>query len=151
MRVREVMTKPVLSFSMGEPASDALATMRDAGVSHAIVLRGTELAGVLSERDLGGSFGGVVRAHHFVADLMQAEPVVIDPEADVRHAAELMLDHDVGCLPVTERGQVIGIVTRSDLLRAAYVERRTPRPPPPATAADERPPRLVSPNRDKSP
>ena len=96
MRVREVMTKPVLSFSMGEPASDALATMRDAGVSHAVVLRGTELVGVLSERDLGGSFGGIVRAHHFVADLMRAEPVVVDPEADVRDAAELMLDHDVG-------------------------------------------------------
>lgn len=46
------------------------------------------------------------------------EVVTIAPEAMVHEAAELLLKHRVGCLPVLEPGGLIGIGTTSDLLRA---------------------------------
>jgi len=39
-------------------------------------------------------------------------------DATVREAAERLLKHKVGCLPVLERGALVGIVTTSDLLHA---------------------------------
>ena len=44
--------------------------------------------------------------------------VTIDAEATVQAAAERLLKHKVGCLPVLERGALVGIVTTSDLLHA---------------------------------
>ncbi len=49
---------------------------------------------------------------------MTKEVVTIDADATVREAAERLLKHKVGCLPVLERGALVGIVTTSDLLHA---------------------------------
>jgi CBS domain-containing protein len=49
---------------------------------------------------------------------MTREVVTIDAEATVQAAAERLLKHKVGCLPVLERGALVGIVTTSDVLHA---------------------------------
>jgi len=49
---------------------------------------------------------------------MTKEVVTIGSEAMVQEAAELLLRHRVGSLPVLERGGLVGIVTTSDVLRA---------------------------------
>jgi len=125
MKLRDIMTTPVLTFGRYEPASDALAFMRDAGVRHAVVLSGTQILGVISERDLGGPHGGRLRVGRNVGELMQGEPVLAEPETSLAQAAELLRDERIGCLPVVERGRLLGIVTRSDVL-AAIAERRAP-------------------------
>jgi CBS domain-containing protein len=56
-----------------------------------------------------------------VADLMRPDVVKASPATDVRRAAGLMRRHGVGCLPVVDRGRLVGIVTVSDLL--ALLER----------------------------
>jgi CBS domain-containing protein len=55
-----------------------------------------------------------------VYDLLHKEPITIFPEESCRRAAELMAQAGVGRLPVVspeDRGKVIGMITRSDLLR----------------------------------
>lgn len=53
-----------------------------------------------------------------VRDVMIQEVVTIGFEAMVQEAAELLLKRRVGCLPVLDRGGLVGILTTSDLLRA---------------------------------
>ena len=57
-----------------------------------------------------------------VRDLMTARPITtgpeVSPERDCRDAAVLMLDHQIGALPVVDGGQLVGIITETDLLRA---------------------------------
>jgi acetoin utilization protein AcuB len=48
---------------------------------------------------------------------MHENPVVIGPEASLSEAQELMSEHEVRRLPVVEGGELVGIVTYSDLLR----------------------------------
>lgn len=154
MKLREIMTSPVLSSTPREPASDAFARMRDAGVRHAVVLSDGAVVGVVSDRDLGGPLGGAVRKGKSVGDLMQREPVVAPPELGVARAALLVRKHRIGCVPVVEEGELVGIVTRSDLLAALAKKRRRDRQRegrPRDTADVPRPPRVVSPNRDKWP
>jgi CBS domain-containing protein len=55
-----------------------------------------------------------------VRELIRVAPRTIYPDATLREAADRMVDHDIGRLPVVERGtmQLIGMITRSDLLSA---------------------------------
>ena len=46
-----------------------------------------------------------------------ADPVSIGPDATVRDAARLMMEHKIGCLPVLEASRLVGIVTETDMLR----------------------------------
>jgi acetoin utilization protein AcuB len=150
MRLQEIMTTPVLTFTRGEPASDALARMRDASVRHGVVLAAQDVVGVISDRDLGGRRGGLARKGRTVEDMMAADPLVASPEMSATEAAFVLREHRIGCLPVIEAGKLVGIVTRSDLLEALAERRRRGRTQVPIEATAPRPPLLVSPNRDKS-
>jgi acetoin utilization protein AcuB len=152
MKIGEIMTAPVLTVGAGEPASDAIAWMRDANVRHVPVVAGTEVIGVASERDLGGPHGGATRKGHTVGDLMHRDPVLASPDLDVRAAAAMVRERRIGCLPVVEEGRLVGIVTRSDLLEAlAHLRRRDRALVRSKMAEVPRPPLVVSPNRDKWP
>ncbi len=52
-----------------------------------------------------------------VREFMTPGPITVGPEDSLRKAAQLMLDHKVGGLPVVEEGRVVGIITVSDILR----------------------------------
>jgi acetoin utilization protein AcuB len=148
MPLRSIMQKPVLALTTGQPASDAWETMRSEGVRHAVVLLGGNLVGVVSDRDLGGPNGAVVRQGRCVGDLMQSSVVTAPPDLLVADAVALVRDRHIGCLPIVEDGRVIGIVTRSDLLREMdpRLAEEADLPPPRGAADVHRPPVVVSPN-----
>lgn len=52
-----------------------------------------------------------------VQDWMRENPVTIDPDATLIAAQELMIENEVRRLPVVERGELVGIITNSDILR----------------------------------
>lgn len=99
-------------------------------VRHLPVVSGGDLVGVVSQRDILRSPGllspvlglGVDTRAALktlrVEDAMSPTVLTIGAEASIREAAERMLKHRVGCLPVVEGGALVGIVTTSDLLRA---------------------------------
>ncbi len=153
IRLRDIMTTPVLKLSPMEPASDALALMRDEHVRHAPVVDGSEILGIVSDRDLGGPHGGLARKSRTVRELMQRDLVLGAPEMSAADAAVVMRERRVGCLPVVDAGRLLGIVTRGDLLAAlAHLRRAKSGRPGDHGAADiPRPPLVVSPNRDKWP
>lgn len=119
MRLQEIMTEGVLTVAADEPADRAWTLMKSRGVRH-LVVRGKakEIAGVISERDLGGPRGASLRNGRRVADLMTPTVVSADPATTVRRAANLLRGRTIGCLPIAEEGRLVGIVTLSDLLDA---------------------------------
>lgn len=148
-KLRDIMTTPVLSLSPTEPASDALAMMRDENVRHAPVVEEAIILGVVSERDLGGPHGGAARQHRTVGDLMRRDPVLGAPDMSLVDAAMIVRERRIGCLPIVDAGRLLGIVTRGDLL-AALADLRRSRTLRARGAADvPHPPLLVSPNRAK--
>jgi acetoin utilization protein AcuB len=148
-KLRDIMTTPVLSLAPSEPASDALAMMRDERVRHAPVVEGAVILGIVSERDLGGPYGGALRQNRTVGDLMRRDPVLGAPDMSLIDAAVIIRERRIGCLPIVDAGRLLGIVTRSDLL-AALADLRRARSVRARGAADvPHPPPLVSPNRAK--
>ena len=53
-----------------------------------------------------------------IEDFMTREPITVNKDADVTEAARLIDVHKVNRLPVAEKGRLLGIVTRSDIIRA---------------------------------
>jgi acetoin utilization protein AcuB len=116
MRLNEVMTTRVETTTSDQSADQAWEQMRFRRIRHLVVMRGNDIVGVLSERDLGGAHGEDVRRGRTVDDLMNDAVVTASPATTVRDAANLLRGHTIGCLPVVDRGKLVGIVTVSDLL-----------------------------------
>jgi acetoin utilization protein AcuB len=119
MRVQDVMTRRVEIVDDQASAEFAFNFMKVKGIRHLVVKRGSELAGVLSQRDLGAVEEHEFRERHLVSDLMNKHVVTVGSETSVKQAANLMRGRSIGCLPVVEesdRNRVVGIVTVTDLL-----------------------------------
>jgi CBS domain-containing protein len=54
-----------------------------------------------------------------VRNLMRSPVVTVDPDQSLRHAAQVMQEHDIGSVVVEQGGQVAGILTERDVLHAA--------------------------------
>ncbi len=116
MRLADVMTEGVQTVPSTMAAADAWELMRRKRIHHVVVTLAGETIGILSDRDAGSRAGASVRAGRTVADLMTPHAVTMALTDTVRRAANLMRGRTIGCLPVTDRGRLVGIVTTSDLL-----------------------------------
>jgi len=116
MRVQDVMTRRVSTVAAAATAEQAWELMRMKRIHHLVVTEGREIVGVISDRDLGGRHGAAVRHTRLVSELMTERVITVDPETPVRKAANLLCGRSIGCLVITDRGRVVGIVTTADLL-----------------------------------
>jgi acetoin utilization protein AcuB len=118
MRVFEVMTEGVKTVPPAMPATEAWELMHRNRIHHLIVTRGTDIVGVLSERDTGSRVGARARAGRTVAELMTSPVVTADRTDTIRVVANRMRGRSIGCVPIVDRERLVGIVTVSDLLEA---------------------------------
>jgi CBS domain-containing protein len=120
MKVRELMTTPVLAVRAETPLRDAAALLAARGVSGVPVVDGERrVLGVLSETDLVARMHATGGDARTAADAMSRPPVTIRAAAPVGDAAAALVHDDVARLPVVdERGALVGIVSRADLVRA---------------------------------
>jgi CBS domain-containing protein len=122
--VRQVMRRDFAHAAPEESLRSALQSMRMARLRHLLVVRGGALLGILSYRDLLEQmllpdFGSYEGLH--ANDVMHEPLVCVSPEASLFDAADRMCRYRVGCLPVVdEASQLLGLLTESDLLRAAF-------------------------------
>jgi CBS domain-containing protein len=137
-RVRDVMTKKVVTVDRLTPFSDIVRLLTEHRISGVpVVMMGRRVAGVVSEADLlaledeevrrarmhanaTGRWRRPLRRAHWgltAGALMSAPAVTIYPEATIPHAAQIMASRHIRRMPVVgQDGRLIGIVTRRDLL-----------------------------------
>ena len=119
--VKDWASRPVVSLRLDEKLDDVRRRLRnDPALTHQgfpVVTEDGHLIGVVTRRDLLGDRTG----ESLVGELVQREPAVAYRHWPLREAADEMIRQRVGRLPVVDRAQpdlVVGILTRSDLLRA---------------------------------
>jgi CBS domain-containing protein len=112
MRLVDIMSTPLEIIGAEARADDAREKMARLGLRHLAVMgKDRAIAGVLSDRDLARGARGQT-----VGELMTRQVITAPPDATVRRAANLLRGHNIGCLPIVDRGRPVGIVTVSDLL-----------------------------------
>lgn len=116
MRISDVMTKVVETVGPAESAEMAWERMRSRKFRHLVVMDRRSVVGVISERDLGGRAGESVREGKSVADLMTRGVFTAAPDDTIKAAANKLRGHSLGCLPVLDDGELVGLLTVSDVL-----------------------------------
>lgn len=111
-RVRRVMTARPVTVSPLATVREASRTAEVRAVHHVPVIIGGDVVGILCTCDLADVPAGLL-----VSACMSAPIVTTDAYATVESAVRLMIEHVVGCLPVTADGHLVGILTRGDLRR----------------------------------
>jgi acetoin utilization protein AcuB len=116
MRLEEIMSTPVHTVDMEASPEVAWNRMHTLGIHHLVVMDRGSVVGIVSDRDLGGSHGEKLRGKGTIRDWMSSHVVTADSSTSVRKAANLFRGRTIGCLPIMDRGKLVGIVTTSDLL-----------------------------------
>jgi CBS domain-containing protein len=132
-RVGDVMHTEVVSLGQGDRLDIAEDIMRLGRIRHMPVLDGDRVVGIVSSRDLlAASLSKVLdfdpqHRRAFlrsvdVSEVMTRDLVTVEPEATLREAADLIVRRKIGCLPVVKPdGTFLGVVTETDLIRAALL------------------------------
>ena len=132
--VSRVMQRDVATLRPEDHLDLADDVMRLGRVRHMPVVEGERLVGIVTQRDLLAAT--LSAAFHVepaqrrsllrvvpARDVMTKEVVSVGTGATLAQAARLMLERQIGCLPVLSgEGWLVGLVTESDLLRAAYLD-----------------------------
>ena len=115
----ELMNTTVVTAAAGDSVASAAAAMVAAGVGSAVVLQGTFLAGILTERDvLRAAASAEDLRQSLVSDWMTSDPTALGPDAPAEEAAQVMLLSGFRHLPVVEGRDVRGVVSLRDLFAA---------------------------------
>jgi H+/Cl- antiporter ClcA/CBS domain-containing protein len=133
-KVSEAMTEEVVTIHESLPASEIYDRYFSSSKKHRgfpVVDANKRLLGILTISDLMEMSLSEPDAALTAGDLIRRDPIVAYPEETCREAAERMAESGIGRLPVLSGEKLVGIITRSDLLKPRLLrfeeERRAPR------------------------
>src|SRR5262249_23714139 len=121
MKAKEIMTRPVLATTPRASVRDIAAKLVGNKISGMPVAdRSGTVMGVITEADiLDALLQGKKRECLTAGDIMSTDPVTADSEATMTDVMTLLNDEGVLRVPVTERGVLVGVISRGDIIRAA--------------------------------
>jgi CBS domain-containing membrane protein len=128
MNVRDLMQREVVTLDVKDTLDLADDIMRLGRIRHLPVMADGAVVGVVSQRDLfRAGVSCLLQLGHraeqewlsriSLAAVMTPGVVTVAPDTSIRKAAELMLERKIGCLPVTDGGKLVGLLSETDCLR----------------------------------
>jgi len=116
----------VWSIEAEEPVLSAIQIMADRHIGALPVMRGMELAGVVSERDYARKVILLSRssAETAVWEIMSSPAVTVTRDQTVHDCMQIMTERRIRHLPVVEKGKLIGMISIGDLVRAVIDEQQ---------------------------
>jgi CBS domain-containing protein len=110
----------IFSIEPDVPVLEAIKRMAEHRIGALLVMRGTSLVGVMSERDYARKvlLQGRSSSQTAVADIMSPTPITVGPDTDVFDCMRLCTDSRIRHLPVVQGEQVVGVISIGDLVKA---------------------------------
>lgn len=116
MIVGNRMTKEPITIGPDDLLIRASHKMQAGGFRRLPVVSDGKLVGIVTERDLRQHRGYL--EHTKINGVMTENPVTVVPATTLEEAAQILLERQIGGLPVVADGRLIGIITTSDILNA---------------------------------
>ena|SRR3990170_8081039 len=127
LRVVDLMTRAPLTVTATETIGEADDLMSQNKIRQLPVVKGKELVGIVTDRDLLSFLSGSLLASPEqrelalktrVREIMTSDPITVGPDDDLEEAVELLIEEKVGGIPVVDETEgLVGIVTYVDVLR----------------------------------
>jgi len=129
IKVQELMTTDLITLEQTDSLSRARKLMAEQHIRHIPIVDGkNQFVGLLTQRDvLAASVSNLaevedaerddIEAAIPIREIMTTDVTAVHEEMYLREAAQYLLDHKLGCLPVIAHGTVVGIITESDFLK----------------------------------
>jgi acetoin utilization protein AcuB len=125
--INRYMRHPVVTIKSGDTIAHARELLERNRINQLPVVTDGRLVGIVTDRDLRDAFPSVFEASNAerdaalsipVRDVATANVLTLSPEAPMADAARLMRRERIGAVPITSGNQLVGILTRSDVLKA---------------------------------
>ncbi len=132
MLVDESMTAHTRTVRPDQSLSDVRSIFEEEGFRHLPVMGNDGIIGIITRTDLMRvTYGAHIAEADFevndliletttVEECMSKKLITIESGADLKEAARLMRKYKVGCIPVVDKGDLLGLVTTTDVL-SAYI------------------------------
>lgn len=129
MKVSEIMRTVLVTVTMDHTIGQAREIMKMKKIRHLLVMDGSKLVGIVTDRDARSHVSPRVDTpvesksdketlESKLHQVMTRNLITVAPDTPIAEAANLILEHKIGCLPVIDRdGYTIGIITDADFLR----------------------------------
>jgi acetoin utilization protein AcuB len=127
MRVVDIMTRDPLTVTPSETVGQAEELMAENKIRQLPVVRGRELVGIITDRDLRSFLSSALLStpeareqalSTKVIDVMTTDPLTLASDDELQEAVQLLLDEKIGGIPVVDEAEgLVGIVTYVDMLR----------------------------------
>lgn len=124
--LKEIMTSDVFTIERDATVADVAGSMLKGRVGSAIVMNGSFVTGIFTERDVvRAAASGKDLTASKAADWMTSDPVTVEGGMDAEEAAEIMMSNGFRHLPVLEGQTLVGIVSLRDVLRTRIRRRQS--------------------------
>jgi CBS domain-containing protein len=118
MIVRQLMHKELVTVSPSATIHDVAAKMKEFNVGSVLIVEeGWKLKGILTDRDITLTVAADSKDPRttYAYDVMTADPITINSDADADSALRIMHKANIRRLPVTENGKLVGLLSSADL------------------------------------
>ena len=119
LKVEDVMVKDVITVEADQTVKKAIDLMNENEIGSLIVVKQGKAVGIITERDMLTRI--LARSRNpertKVSEIISAPLVVADPKMELEEAARLMFKMKVKKLPVVSNGELVGLITLTDLAR----------------------------------
>lgn len=136
--VKTIMSKDLITITPKDKLTKVKAIFDEHAIHHIPVVRYTEIVGIVSHTDFKHFLRGFTHNHedrfinearlraYAVEDIMTKGLAKIGPEDRINVALEIFKENLFHALPVVEEGQLVGIITTFDIIKALLEEEITP-------------------------
>jgi CBS domain-containing protein len=114
---RDHMSRDLMTVSPGDSLSEVAQRMVERDVGAVLVMDGSDLAGILTERDVLRAVAAGIEEKTVVSDWMTRDPDTMAPDDTTQHAAVLMIHGGFRHMPLVEGSEVVGMLSIRDLMR----------------------------------
>jgi CBS domain-containing protein len=116
----------VFAVSPDDSVLDAIKLMAQKGIGAVLAMQNARLVGIVSERDYARKvvLQGRSSSNTPVRDIMTADVVTVRLDDSVDRCMQIVTDHRIRHLPVVENGNVVGVVSIGDLVKAVIEDQQ---------------------------
>jgi CBS domain-containing protein len=118
--VKDVMTRRVRTIGAGATVSDAAKAMAKWKIGALVIVEGARPVGIVTEGDISRSVARGMDPRVAKVGMAGKHLVTVTPGERIEVAAKIMADAGVKKLPVTEDGELVGILTQTDIVNSSF-------------------------------